>query len=138
MKPEDLSNKDEPILYIVLNTDANLTPGEKYAAVSHLTSMFVDAFYINKMNINQSNLFAEWISSYGQYGNTVVLEASEKDIYANCFEKYDNVVFDKLISDTKRMAHHNWNLSKPKHVGLYFFGIKSEMPKWIRQLELAK
>lgn len=137
-KYNDEDNSNEPILYIILNKDIYTTPGEKLTAISHLTSKFIDSHKYTSWYDNTTPFYMEWIKSYNGYGNTVVLEADEETIYKNCMAKYDNVEFIKLIEDTERVAHHNWKLKLPQHYGFVFFGIKKDMPKWIRQLKLAK
>ena len=133
----DKSNYDEPILYIIVNKDAKLSHGELIANISHITSKMSNKDFNNDSNID---LFDEWLNTYNGYGNTVILEASEAEIYANMFEKseYVNVEVDYIISDMKKVAHHNWKLTKPKHLVFAFFGIKKDMPKWIRTLKTLK
>lgn len=132
---EEFDNSNEPILYIVLNKDAIIeSDGIKYAIISHLTSLMAS----KEMGYRNTNLWNEWLDSFGGYGNTVVLEATEDEIYTNCMSHYDNVEFVKYIEDSSRVAHHNWCLDIPQHLGLAFFGIKKEMPKWLRRLPLAK
>lgn len=136
---DDLENKDEPILYVVLNKDAILeSDGVKYAAVSHLTSKLMADAMTEDMSEKNYQLLLNWLDSFVGYGNTVVLEATEDELYTNCMASYDNVHFVKLIDDSSRVAHHNWILDVPQHIGVAFFGIKSEMPKWVRCLPLAK
>lgn len=136
---EELENKDEPILYVILNKDAILeSEGVKYAIVSHLTSKLMADAMTEDMSERNQDLLYEWLDSFVGYGNTVVLEASEEELYDNCMAHYDNVHFVKLIEDSSRVAHHNWVLDVPQHTGVAFFGIKSEMPKWVRKLPLAK
>ena len=137
-KYNDEDNSNEPILYIILNKDIYTTPGEKLTAISHLTSKFNDYHSSSFYDLPTDMIYREWLNSYNGYGNTVVLEADEETIYNNCMAKYDNVDFIKLIEDTDRVAHHNWKLKLPQHYGFIFFGIKKDMPKWIRQLKLAK
>lgn len=136
-KYDDLENKNEPVLYIILNEDVKMSLGHRMAVVSHLTSRFAstDGFICEKGGF-LSMLKHEWLDSFVGYGNTVVLLADSKTLYENCMAHYDNVYFEPLIEDTERVAHHNWKLSEPKHVGVAFFGIKSEMPKWVRKLPL--
>lgn len=139
-KFDDKENKNEPILYIVLNKTCVKTNGEKLAAISHLTSKMLYSYYngdIDKVNPQDMNM-ADWLSSFNGYGNTVILAASEKEIYQNCLSSYDNIMFTSLVEDSTKVAHHNWLLDKPCHVGVAFFGIKNEMPKWLRKLPLFK
>ena len=133
---EDNCNCYDPILYIVLNKDVEISVGEKMAVVSHLTSKFATNDFLYDSNYKMDALQREWLESFGGYGNTVILEADEETIYDNCMAAYDNIYFDKYIEDTFRVAHHNWKLDIPQHVGFAFFGIKNEMPKWIRKLDL--
>lgn len=135
-KYESNCNCQDPILYIILNEDVEMSVGERMAVVSHLTSRFAMYDFLYELNQKMEVLQENWLNSFGGYGNTVILVANNKTIYDNCMASYDNVYFDKYVEDTKRVAHHNWKLNNPKHVGLAFFGIKSEMPKWVRNLEL--
>lgn len=138
IKYEEYDNKHEPILYIILNKDALVDKGVKITAISHLTSAMATKFHYNEMNARNYRLYQHWLESFGGYGNTVILEADEDTIYDNCMSQYDNVEFEYLIDDSTRVAHHNWKLDCPQHLGFAFFGIKNEMPKWIRKLPLYK
>lgn len=136
---EDKTNKNEPILYIILNKDAILeNEGVKYAIVSHLTSKLMADAMTEDMSERNQYLLYKWLDSFIGYGNTIVLEASEEELYDNCMSRYDNIHFVKMIEDSSRVAHHNWVLDVPQHMGVAFFGIKSEMPKWVRSLPLAE
>lgn len=141
---EEYDNKDEPILYIILNEDAICDEGVKLTAISHLTSMMASNFRVTNSYFGvqlverNQRLWKEWLDSFGGYGNTVILSATEDDLYTHCMSNYDNVEFVKYIDDSERVAHHNWKLDLPQHLGVAFFGIKSEMPKWIRKLPLYK
>lgn len=131
---EEYDNKNEPILYIVLNKDVLVDKGVKMTAISHLTSLMS----CKEMLPWSARLWNQWLDSFDGYGNTVILEADEDTIYDNCMSDYNNIEFVKLIDDSTRVAHHNWKLDCPQHVGFAFFGIKKEMPKWIRKLPLYK
>lgn len=133
---DDNCNRYDPILYIVLNEDVEMTMGERMAVVSHLTSKFAMCDFLSDANYKMATLQGEWVNSFNGYGNTVILAADSKTIYEHCMAAYDNLYFDKYIEDTQKVAHHNWKLDNPRHVGLVFFGIKDEMPKWIRKLDL--
>lgn len=139
-------NNNEPILYIILNKDAIVDEGVRLTAISHLTSMMsnklkgTDEKIMSLYSLAYQNekLWKEWLDSFDGYGNTVILEVSEDELYDNCMSDYDNVAFVKYIDDSERVAHHNWKLDIPQHIGIAFFGIKSEMPKWVRKLPLYK
>jgi len=140
---EQYDNNNEPVLYIILNKDAIVDNGVRLSAISHLTSMMANELQMKKDGVlyfttRNQTLWKSWNESFGGYGNTVILEASEDELYDNCMASYDNVEFVKYIDDSERVAHHNWKLDIPQHIGVAFFGIKSEMPKWIRRLPLYK
>lgn len=135
----DNDNNNEPIFYIVLNKDAMVDKGIKLSVISHLTSLMYNKFYNKEFKLWKNELkYEEWLDSYKGYGNTIILEASEDELYDNCMSDYDNIEFIKYIDDSTRVAHHNWKLDIPQHIGVAFFGIKNEMPKWVRCLPLAK
>jgi len=139
-------NNNEPILYIILNKDAIVDEGVRLTAISHLTSMMSNKLkgtdekimILYSLAYQNEKLWKEWLDSFDGYGNTVILEVSEDELYDNCMSDYDNVAFVKYIDDSERVAHHNWKLDIPQHIGIAFFGIKSEMPKWVRKLPLYK
>ena len=134
-KYENKSNEEEPILYIILNKDANLMDGEKFVTISHLTSRILSNYYDDDYF---SKGIDEWLKSHNGFGNTVILEATEEEIYENCMSVYDNVRFVKYIEDTERVAQNNYKLTLPLHYGVAFLGVKKEIPKWVKRLQLAK
>lgn len=132
---------EDPILYIVFNRSSYMSSEKKAVIASHLTSKFVKCFEIASIDNKLAptiKSYEEWSLSYGGYGNTVLLEASEEEIYTNMMSNYDDVFMVKHIEDTERYTGSKFSLSLPEHSAFLFFGRKSDMPSWILNLPLLR
>lgn len=128
---EDKDNMNEIILYIVINKSLQLNHSQEMVVASHLTSKI-----LYPSNCLFNGLRSEFLIRYNGFGNTVILQAMEEGITSNCLAHYDNIVMERYVEDTERVAHASWKLSKPKLMGVAFLGIKRDIPKWVRKLPL--
>lgn len=126
------SNRDESILYIILRNDLGLTPSEQLVYSSQMAI---------KMAIKMST-YIDYNNFFRLFDNIVILQASKKDLFEDNFipTKYNNpnIVFDYHTNEEIRVAHNNFKLDESKIVALGYYGIKKDMPKWIKKLQLYK
>lgn len=135
-------NYDRPALYIIVNKDIYqyYNSGEIAVFISEATQKFMEDIVKRRYSLlygKTEELFARWWES-GTKKNTIILEADDFEIYGNCLAEYDNLYFKSHVEEIERVGEGEYNLSMPVHTCLVFFGLKSEMPKWVRKLPLAQ
>lgn len=86
----------DPYLYILMRNDMiSLNPGKAMAQAAHASNQFV---YENSEWLLDNTAFEEWSSQANGFGNTIVLGATEKQIY----DVLSN--FDRLYETTTAIA----------------------------------
>lgn len=130
-KDEDNSNKDT--FYVILRNDLELSAGTQASYVSEITTAMASELFDMHRNV-EFDRFLDLTK------NTVILQASGKDLFENNFipAKYDDpkVNFTYIWDDEKRVAHGNFRLIEGKAVAMGFFGVKKDLPKFLRKLAL--
>lgn len=116
---EDKSNDNEYTTYIILRNDLNRSVAEQMCDVVEVTQ---------KM--------------YGFSENIVILQANYDDLFVNNFipTKFDNpdIQFVVLTNNEQKVAHGNFRLVDANITALGFYGIKKDIPKFVKKLKLYK
>ena len=132
-KYRDESNSDKDTFYIVLRNDLGLSAGAQASYDSEITVAMASELFDTRRGVE----FDRFIDLTK---NTVVLQASAEDLFENNFipAKYADpkVNFTYLWDDEKRVAHGNFRLVEGKTVAMGFFGVKKDLPKFLRKLAL--
>lgn len=130
-KNED--NSGEDTFYVILRNDLGLSAGTQASYVSEITTAMASELFDTHRN-TEFDRFLDLTK------NTVILQASGKDLFENNFipAKYDDpkVNFTYIWDDEKRVAHGNFRLVEGKAVAMGFFGIKKDLPKFLKKLAL--
>lgn len=124
----DKNNNKDYVLYIILRNDISRTASERVCDVAELTAKIASKY---PADVHMST---DWENQ------VVILSASAKDLFVdNIIEnKYDNedLVFASLIKSERKVGHANYALDEAQVVGIAYFGIKQEVPKFVRKLPL--
>ena len=132
-KYRDESNLDKDTFYVVLRNDLGLSAGAQASYVSEVTV----AMASDLLDMHRGVEFDRFIDLTK---NTVVLQASAKDLFENNFipVRYADpkVNFTYIWEDEERVAHGNFRLVEGKAVAMGFFGVKKDLPKFLRKLPL--
>lgn len=84
-----MENKNKSILYILMRNDLpSMNAGKAMAQASHASAQFVKEF-MSSNNKNDNQYFQNWINEGDNFGTTVVLEGSDKDIWNLLFKYTD-------------------------------------------------
>lgn len=133
-KYEEIDNSDDLTLYVVLRNDLNLTTGEKAVYISELTRTIADEIFVKYGNQQEFTSFMDLDC------NTVVVEASAKELFEDNYipAKYANpdVTFTYIYEDSVRVSQGNFRLKEGQIVALGYFGIKRNLPKFLKKLKL--
>lgn len=114
---EDKNNNNEYTTYIILRNDLNRSVAEQMCDIVEIS---------NKL--------------YGIPENIVILQANYNDLFVDNFipTKLDNpdIQFVTLTNNEKKVAHSNFRLTDANITALGYYGVKKDMPKFIKKLKL--
>lgn len=125
--PVAIDNHDKLTMYIVLRSDYPSTNIEKACFISELSA-----------KIGCTDEFLYYKDKWD--GQIVIVTANYDDLFVNNIipSQYDNpdIVFEKLVKSERKVAPGNYALDEACVVAVGYFGIKKELPKFIRKLPL--
>lgn len=123
---ENKDNNYKSTLYIILRNDINRSKMDQICDISELSMLIGSDYAYDILN-------KDWD------GQIVVLQANYQDLFIknNIEVNHDGLYIQKeLIKAETKIGHGNYKLSEAKVVGLAYFGLKYNIPAYVKTLKL--
>lgn len=133
-----VDNSNQLTFYVILRNDLNISVPMQMVYVTEITKAIQEDLRVKAI---ENSKYANYYNKFSELqGNTVILQASGKELFEENFIpiEYNNkdITFNYIWDDEEKVAPGNFKLKDGNIVCLGYFGVKKDLPHFVRTLKL--